>query len=107
MSATSLATAEHSSTTLTARLSSTTGLSSVGLAPARLPTCWLAAAQHPAVFPHIRIEACDTCRRYLLSIDLTTDPAAVPLVDEMSAIPLDLYAREQGFSKITTNLMGF
>ena len=67
----------------------------------------VAAAQHPAVFPHIRIEACDTCRRYLLSIDLTTDPAAVPLVDEMSAIPLDLYAREQGFSKITTNLMGF
>jgi len=31
----------------------------------------------------------------------------VPVVDELAAIPLDLYAREQGFSKITPNLMGF
>jgi hypothetical protein len=64
-------------------------------------------AQHKAVFPHIRIEACDTCRRYLLNIDLASDPKAVPLVDELAALPLDLYAREQGFSKITPNLMGF
>ena len=60
-----------------------------------------------AVFPHMRIEACDSCRRYLLNVDLAGDPAAVPLVDELSALPLDLYARERGFSKITTNLMGF
>jgi len=64
-------------------------------------------ARQRAVFPHIRIEACESCRRYLLSIDLATEPAAVPVVDELAAIPLDLYAREQGFSKITTNLMGF
>ena len=63
--------------------------------------------EHKAVFHHIRIEACDSCRRYLLSVDLLADPAAVPLVDEMSALPLDLYAREKGFSKITPNLMGF
>jgi FdhE protein len=59
------------------------------------------------VFPHIRIEACDTCRRYLLSIDLAADPTAVPVVDELAALPLDLYARERGFSKIIPNLMGF
>ncbi len=64
-------------------------------------------SQHRAVFPHMRIEACDTCRRYLLSIDLAADPAAVPLVDELAALPLDLYARERGLSKITPNLMGF
>lgn len=64
-------------------------------------------AEHKAVFPHIRIEACDTCRRYLLNIDLASDPKAVPLVDELAGLPLDLYAREQGFSKITPNLMGF
>jgi Protein involved in formate dehydrogenase formation len=64
-------------------------------------------AEHKAVFPHIRIETCDTCRRYLLNIDLASDPKAVPLVDELAALPLDLYAREQGFSKITPNLMGF
>jgi len=66
-----------------------------------------AARREDAVFPHIRIEACESCRRYILGIDLATDPAAVPLVDEMAAVPLDLYARERGFSKITTNLMGF
>jgi FdhE protein len=66
-----------------------------------------AGAEHKALFPHIRIEACDTCRRYLLNIDLASDPKAVPLVDELAALPLDLYAREQGFSKITPNLMGF
>jgi formate dehydrogenase maturation protein FdhE len=64
-------------------------------------------ARSDAVFPHMRIEACDSCRRYLLTVDLATDPGAVPLVDEMSAIPLDLYARERGYTKITTNLMGF
>lgn len=65
------------------------------------------AASSPAVFPHMRIDACETCKRYLLSIDLVTEPHAVPVVDEMAAIPLDLYARERGFTKVTTNLMGF
>ena len=55
----------------------------------------------------MRIEACESCRQYVLSVDLASEPAAVPMVDELAAIPLDLYAREQGFSKITTNLMGF
>lgn len=63
--------------------------------------------QQKAVFPHIRVEACETCHRYLLNVDLATDRAAVPVVDELAALPLDLYAREQGFSKITPNLMGF
>jgi FdhE protein len=60
-----------------------------------------------AVFTHIRIDACETCRRYLLNIDLASDPKAVPAVDELAALPLDLYARDQGFAKITPNLMGF
>jgi Protein involved in formate dehydrogenase formation len=64
-------------------------------------------AEHTAVFPHVRIEACDTCRHYLLNIDLLAEPGAIPVVDEMSALPLDLYARENGFTKITPNLMGF
>ena len=64
-------------------------------------------AEHAAVFPHIRIEACDTCRHYVLGIDLLAEPGAIPIVDEMSALPLDLYAREKGFTKITPNLMGF
>ncbi len=67
-----------------------------------------APSPHPdAVFPHMRIEACNTCRRYLLTVDLAADPRAVPLVDELAAIPLDLYARDRGFTKIIPNLMGF
>ncbi len=62
---------------------------------------------HKAIFPHVRIEACETCRRYLLNIDLAADPAAVPVVDELDALPLDLYARERGFWKVIPNLMGF
>ena len=72
-----------------------------------LPHGGAPAPQHPVVFPHMRVEACDSCMRYLLSIDLASDPHAVPLVDELAAIPLDLYARDRGLTKITTNLMGF
>ena len=60
-----------------------------------------------AVFPHMRVEGCETCHHYLLNIDLSLDRGAVPLVDELAAIPLDLYARDRGFTKIITNLMGF
>ena len=42
----------------------------------------------------------------LLTIDLGRDPRAVPLVDELAAIPLDLYAVEAGFTKVVPNLMG-
>ena len=66
-----------------------------------------AKANSKAVFPHIRIEGCESCKRYLLGVDLLAEPAAVPLVDEISALPLDLYARDKGFSKLTPNLMGF
>jgi FdhE protein len=65
------------------------------------------AAGDQVVFPHIRIQACESCRRYLLNIDLAADPGAVPEVDELAALPLDLYARERGYSKIIPNLMGF
>ncbi|HKN51814.1 MAG TPA: formate dehydrogenase accessory protein FdhE [Amycolatopsis sp.] len=60
-----------------------------------------------ATFPHLRVEACSGCRRYLVDVDLGRDPRAVPEVDELAALPLDLYAAEQGFSKITPNLMGW
>ena len=58
------------------------------------------------VFPHLRADACETCRTYLLTVDMPKDPAAVPLVDELAALPLDLAAKERGFNKITPNLVG-
>jgi hypothetical protein len=61
----------------------------------------------PAVFPHLRIVGCSTCSRYLIEVDMARDARAVPEVDELTALPLDLYAADQGLTKITPNLMGF
>jgi formate dehydrogenase maturation protein FdhE len=58
-------------------------------------------------FPHARIDACETCHRYVLAFDLRRDAEAVPVVDELAALPLDLYAKERGLAKVTPNLMGF
>jgi FdhE protein len=59
------------------------------------------------VFGHLRVAACSTCSRYLIEIDMARDPRAVPEVDELAALPLDLYAADQGLTKVTPNLMGF
>ena len=61
---------------------------------------------HSPEFDHIRIEACDSCKHYLKGIDLTRFGLAVPLVDELYAAPLDLWAREHGYTKIELNLVG-
>jgi hypothetical protein len=61
----------------------------------------------PVVFPNVQIAGCTTCRRYLLEVDLERDARAVPEVDELAAIPLDLYAADQGLTKVIPNLMGF
>ena len=61
---------------------------------------------HSPEFDHIRIEACDSCQHYVKAIDLTRLGLAVPLVDEIYAAPLDLWAREHGYTKIELNLIG-
>ena len=55
----------------------------------------------------VRVEACEVCKRYLKSVDLTVDGLAVPVVDETATAPLDLWAVEHGYRKIQLNLMGF
>jgi hypothetical protein len=59
------------------------------------------------VFPHLRIASCSTCSQYLIEVDMARDARAVPEVDELVALPLDLFAAEQGLTKLTPNLMGF
>lgn len=61
---------------------------------------------HSPEFDHVRIEACDTCKHYIKGIDLTRAGFAAPLVDEIDAAPLDLWAREHGYTKIELNLVG-
>jgi len=55
---------------------------------------------------HVRVDVCDTCKTYLKSVDLTKTGLAVPVVDELATIPLDLWAREHGYEKLQTNLLG-
>jgi formate dehydrogenase maturation protein FdhE len=55
---------------------------------------------------HVRVDVCDTCHTYLKSIDLTKTGLAVPIVDELATIPLDLWAREHGYGKLQVNLLG-
>jgi len=57
--------------------------------------------------PHIRVEACDSCRHYIKAVDLTVNGLAVPEVDELAAVPMDLWAAEKDYEKITCNLLGF
>jgi formate dehydrogenase maturation protein FdhE len=57
-------------------------------------------------FPYVRVECCDTCRAYIKTIDLTKEGLAVPPVDELASIPLDLWAQEHDYEKLTPNLLG-
>ncbi|HEY8188204.1 MAG TPA: formate dehydrogenase accessory protein FdhE [Pyrinomonadaceae bacterium] len=61
---------------------------------------------HSPVFDHIKIEACDTCKHYIKAVDLTRVGFAAPIVDEIDGAPLDLWAREHGYTKIELNLVG-
>jgi formate dehydrogenase maturation protein FdhE len=57
-------------------------------------------------YPAARIEACETCHRYVKSIDLTVDAKAIPEVDDLLSVGLDIWATEQGFSRIEPGLAG-
>ena len=57
-------------------------------------------------FRYIRVEACETCKFYLRTIDLTADGNAVPVVDDLAAIPLSLWAEEHGYARAQPNLLG-
>jgi hypothetical protein len=61
---------------------------------------------HGPPFDHLRVDACDTCKRYLKTVDLTRLGIAVPVVDEVAGAPLDLWALEHGYEKIELNLVG-
>ena len=56
-------------------------------------------------FEYVRIEACTRCQRYIKTIDLTKNGLAVPPVDDIASVSLDLWAREQGYVRIRENLL--
>lgn len=57
-------------------------------------------------WPHIRLEECGSCRTYIKAVDLRENGLALPVVDELASVELDLWAVEQGLSKLRTNLLG-
>jgi formate dehydrogenase accessory protein FdhE len=68
--------------------------------PAKLPG-W-----QSDTYAAVRVEACDTCHRYVKSVDLTLDGLAVPEVDELRSLGLDLWAIERGYVRIEPGLAG-
>ena len=61
---------------------------------------------HSPIYDHLRVEACETCRRFLIGVDRTRLGLAVPLVDELAGAPLQLWAGDRGYAKIELNLVG-
>jgi len=55
---------------------------------------------------HATIDACETCHRYLKSIDVSDDPRRLPEIDELESLALDLWANEQGFTRIEPGIAG-
>jgi len=54
----------------------------------------------------VRVEACESCHTYIKAIDLTKNGLAVPVIDEVAALSLDVWAQQQGYSKLQPNLFG-
>jgi FdhE protein len=55
---------------------------------------------------YVRVEACESCRTYLKGIDMTKNGLAVPVVDELASVSLNVWAEENGYTKAEPNLLG-
>lgn len=70
-------------------------------------------APEPAKGPPV-YGACRSCggppwiawRRYVKAIDLTLDGRAIPEVDDLCSLSLDLWAQEQGYERLEPSLAG-
>ena len=69
--------------------------------PERLPS--FSSESHASA----RIEACESCRRYVKSIDAGRDAGAIPEVDDLLSLALDLWAHEQGLQRLEPGLAGY
>lgn len=56
--------------------------------------------------PYIRVEECGSCHAYIKSVDLRREGVAVPEVDDIASVELDLWAEERELWKISRNLLG-
>jgi formate dehydrogenase maturation protein FdhE len=75
------------------------------------PSCGEQAFEKLPIFtaeqwPHVRVDACERCRHYVKTIDLTKDGLAVPYVDDIASVSLDLWARERDYIRVKRNVLG-
>ncbi len=57
-------------------------------------------------YPLVRIEACETCHRYVKSLDLTKDARPVAPIDDLLSVSMDLWAADEGYERIEPGLAG-
>ncbi len=55
---------------------------------------------------HIELQVCNLCNHYIKIVDMRKDGLAVPDVDDIATVALDLWAGEQGYLKVEKNLLG-
>jgi len=48
----------------------------------------------------VRVDGCDSCGVYLKTIDASKDGTAIPEVDDLATLTLDLWAREHGYRRL-------
>ena len=68
--------------------------------PGKLP--FFTAPLHEGV----RIEACDSCKIYVKSIDLSLDARRVPEIDDLVSLSMDLWATEHAYVRMEPGLAG-
>jgi hypothetical protein len=57
-------------------------------------------------FGHLEVQVCESCQAYLHLVDVAKENGAIADVDELAALPLDLWALENGYWKVRPNLAG-
>jgi FdhE protein len=57
-------------------------------------------------FAHLRLKACDSCKAFLLAVDLEKESDAIPEVDELAGLPLALWGVDTGYHKVRLNMVG-
>ena len=58
-------------------------------------------------FDYVRVDACDTCHTYIKSIDLSKNGNAVPVVDELATVSLNLWAQEHNYKRPSPTCSAF
>jgi len=61
---------------------------------------------HAEEIPQVETQVCDACQRYMHLVRRDREPEAIPELDELVALPLDVMCLDYGFVKIHPNLAG-